>query len=361
MGKKGTKDLTVGNPLKVIISFMLPIFFGILFQSFYSLVDSIIVGQTLGKDALAAVGATNSVTFLIIGFCNGTASGFSIPVAQRFGAKDENGVQKFIANSIRLSIVVSAIVTVAVCFLCMQILEMMHTPDNIIKAAYAYLIVIFAGIPFTFFYNLFSGIIRAMGDSKTPVIMLVLGSAINIVLDLFFIIVLGTGVEGAAYSTVISQLIAMIGCIIALINKFNILQISKENRRSDAQCKKTLLYMGMPMGLQYSVTAIGSVILQVAINGLGSDHVAAFTAGCKIGMFVCAMYEALGGTMATYGGQNLGQRDWTGFLEVCVMAYWLVLLIRFLYVFSLIFLLINWYYYFWMQMKHKLFIMQPCF
>lgn len=308
MEKKGTKDLTVGNPMKVILGFMIPVFFGILFQSFYNLMDSVIVGQTLGKDALAAVGATGPITFLIIGFCNGTASGFSIPVAQRFGAKDEKGVQKFISNGIKLSIAVSVVITAIVCILCMPILEMMKTPDNIIQDSYLYLMIIFIGIPFTIFYNLFAGIIRAMGDSKTPVIMLIISSVLNIALDIFFIVVLQTGVEGAAYATVISQAVSVSGCAYVIIKRYNLFGFDAECKKVDTHCMKNLLGMGMPMGLQYSVTAIGSVILQTAVNSLGSDYVASITAGCKIGMFVCAMFEALGITMSTFGGQNLGAR-----------------------------------------------------
>ena len=189
-----TKDLTVGNPLKLIIGFAIPIFFGILFQQFYGLVDTMIVGRTLGVDALAAVGATGSITFLVIGLCNGIASGFAIPVAQRFGAKDERGLKRVLANSVYLGIVISVVVTVIVVAMCRSILEFMNTPENIIDNAYAYLIVVFAGIPITFFYNLFSGFMRSLGDSKTPVLFLISGCAINIFLDYFLIVTIGMGV-----------------------------------------------------------------------------------------------------------------------------------------------------------------------
>jgi len=308
MAKNGTKDLTCGKPFGLIVSFTIPIFMGILFQQFYNLMDTMIVGQILGKEALSAVGATGSVMFMILGFCNGTASGFAIPIAQRFGAKDEKGVQKCTINSIWLSGIVSVVMTLIVSFLCRDILELMNTPENIINRSYAYLIVIFLGIPITFFYNLFSGIIRSLGDSKTPVVFLVLASVINIVLDVVLIKYVGMGVEGAAYATIISQFIAMLGCGIYMIKKFPILHMEKEERKPDSHCMKQLIYMGMPMGLQYSITAIGSVILQTAVNGLGSDAVAALTAGSKLGMFICALYEALGSTMATFGGQNVGAK-----------------------------------------------------
>lgn len=303
-----TKDLTVGSPLKLIIGFAIPIFFGILFQQFYGLVDTMIVGRTLGVDALAAVGATGSITFLVIGLCNGIASGFAIPVAQRFGAKDERGLKRALANSVYLGIVISVLVTIIVVSLCRSILEVMNTPANIIDAAYSYLIVVFVGIPITFFYNLFSGFMRSLGDSKTPVIFLIFGCIINIFLDYFLIVSVGMGVEGAGYATVISQLLTAIGSGIYMYRKFPVVHMSREDRSFDGHTSLQLCYMGFPMGLQYSITAIGSVILQTSVNGLGSSYVAAMTAGCKIAMFAVPMIDALGSTMATYAGQNVGAR-----------------------------------------------------
>lgn len=308
MKEKNTKDLTVGSPLKLIIGFSIPIFLGMLFQQFYSVVDTMIVGQTLGVEALAAVGATGSITFMVIGFCNGIASGFAIPVAQRFGAKDEKGLKRTIANSVYLGIVFSVIITFFVTRYCRDILEFMKTPDDIIQGAYAYLIVIFLGIPITFFYNLFSGIMRSMGDSKTPVLFLILASLINIVLDVFFILRFGTGVEGAAYATVISQFVAALGSGIFMVKKYPVLHMTSKERAVDSHCMMQLCYMGLPMGLQYSITAVGSVILQTAVNGLGSTAVASTTSGCKIACFFLVMFDALGSTMATYGGQNVGAR-----------------------------------------------------
>lgn len=308
MGENKTKDLTVGSPFKLIIGFTIPIFLGMLFQQFYSVVDTMIVGQTLGVEALAAVGATGSVTFMVIGFCNGIASGFAIPVAQRFGAKDEKGLKRAVANSIYLGIVFSVIITVIVAFFCRTILICMKTPDDIIQGAYAYLIVIFLGIPVTFFYNLFSGIMRSMGDSRTPVVFLILASFVNIVLDIAFIMGLGTGVEGAAYATVISQFAAALGSGIHMVRKYPALHMTSKERAVDSHCMMQLCYMGLPMGLQYSITAVGSVILQTAVNGLGSAAVASMTSGCKIACFFLVMFDALGSTMATYGGQNVGAK-----------------------------------------------------
>ncbi len=308
MAKDSTKKLTEGKPMKLILGFMFPILIGMLFQQFYSLVDTIIVGKTLGVSALAAVGSTGSVTFLTIGFCNGVASGFAIPVAQRFGAEDEEGVRRYVSNSMWLAIVLAVVMTVVVSVFCRQILVLMQTPEDILEEAYDYLFFIFLGIPVTYLYNLTSGIIRSLGDSKTPVYFLLIASAINIALDLIFIMVLGTGVEGAAYATVISQLVSGVLCLIFMIKKFTILRMQKGDWKLRRREASKLLSMGLPMGLQYSITAIGSVILQTSVNMLGSAAVAAVTASGRLGNFFAVFYEAIGSTMATYGGQNVGAK-----------------------------------------------------
>lgn len=308
MSKANTKDLTVGDPFKLILSFSIPIFFGILFQQFYNVMDTMIVGKTLGVDALAAVGATGSVMFMILGFCTGVASGFAIPIAQRFGARDEHGMKKAIANSLWLSLFFSIVITVAVSLLCHQILQWMNTPSNIVKDSYQYLIIIFIGIPITFFYNMFSCIIRALGDSKTPLYFLVLSSVLNIGLDLILIVIFHMGVAGAGYATVFSQGVSMVLCGIYMMKKYDVLKMTKEERKIDIHDMGILCGMGIPMGLQYSITAIGSVILQTAVNGLGSTAVAAMTSGGKISLFFCAPFDALGTAMATYGGQNVGAK-----------------------------------------------------
>lgn len=308
MEDKKVKDLTVGSPLKLIVGFTIPIFLGMMFQQFYSFIDTMIVGQTLGVSALAAVGSTGSITFLILGFCIGIASGFAIPVAQRFGAKDEKGLKLAIANGVYMGIILSIIVTLLVTTLCRPILEFLNTPADIIDGAYDYLIVVLWGIPVLFFYNLFSGIMRSMGDSRTPVFFLIMASILNIILDYAFILGLGTGVEGAAYATVISQFIAAVLSGIYMLKKYSVVHMTKYERRWNFQCVMQLMYMGVPMGMQYSITAIGSVILQTAVNGLGSDAVASVTAGCKIACFFLVIFDALGSTMATYSGQNMGAK-----------------------------------------------------
>ena len=296
------KDMTKGSPMKLILGFSIPLLFGFLFQQFYNLVDTVIVGRFLGTDNLAAVGATGSVNFLIIGFCMGICSGFSIPVSHKFGAGDPVGMRRVVANCVWLTLGFALLMTVLTTVLCRPILVMMKTPGNILDAAYSYIWVIFLGIPVTFLYNMTSGVIRALGDSRTPVIFLVMSSFLNIGLDLFFIITLQWGVQGAAWATVISQGVSGLCCLLFMIRKFEILRIQRGEWAPDRHLMGVLCGMGVPMGLQYSITAIGSVILQSATNTLGSDAVAAVTAAGKISGFLACPFDAMGSTMATYGG-----------------------------------------------------------
>lgn len=308
MAKSATKDMTVGSPMRLILGFSVPLLLGFLFQQFYSMVDTVIVGKFLGVNALAAVGSTGSVNFMVIGFCMGVCNGFAIPIAHKFGAGDETGLRRFVANSVWLSAAFALVMTAAACLLCRHILIWMKTPEDIIDEAYRYIIVIFIGIPATYLYNLLSGIIRSLGDSKTPVIFLTLSSFLNILLDLFLIRVIPMGVSGAAWATVISQAVSGVLCLFYMRKKFEILKIRREEWKPEGHLMLTLCNMGIPMGLQYSITAIGSVILQSAVNTLGSVAVASVTAGSKIAMFFCCPFDAMGSTMATYGGQNAGAK-----------------------------------------------------
>lgn len=303
-----TNDLTEGPVTGQLLSFAIPVLLGALFQQFYNLVDTAIVGRTIGVEALAAVGATGSITFLIIGFCNGMCSGFAIPIAQRFGAKDVKNLHKSVFNSIVLGAVMAIAVTIVTALLCMNILLWMNTPDNIIKMSYDYLLVIFLGIPVTIFYNLFAGIIRALGDSKTPLYFLIFSSVLNIALDYAMIVGLGMGTGGAGLATVLAQLIAAILCGIVMVRKYTILHMTRDELHTDREEIVHLLGMGLPMGLQYSITAIGSILLQTSINGLGSDYVAANTSAGRISLFCMQVFDALGVAMATFAGQNIGAK-----------------------------------------------------
>ncbi len=306
--QSAVKDLTIGDPLKLILGFALPLFGGMLFQQFYSLVDTLIVGRFLGVKALAGVGDTGSITFMIIGFCMGVCNGFTIPISQRFGAKDYADMRRFLSHAIYVSFVFTVIMTVFCSLFCRQILQAMNTPDDIFDYAYDYLIIIFLGIPTNFLYNLFSGAIRALGDSKAPVLFLVVSSVVNIALDLFLILVIPMGVAGAAIATVISQAVSGLLALFYTVKKVEILRIQRDEWQFKPYYIKILLAMGVPMGLQYSITAIGSVVLTTAVNGLGSMYVAAQTAAGRVSNFFCTPYDALGSTMATYGGQNVGAK-----------------------------------------------------
>lgn len=321
MAGSASKDLTQGSPMKLILAFFVPLMFGMLFQQFYSMMDTIIVGKFLGVQALAAVGSTGSVNFMVIGFCMGICNGFAIPVAQRFGAKDYHYLRKYVANGIFLAAGLAAVMTITVCLLCKNILRWMHTPSDILQGAYNYIFVIFLGIPVIYLYNFLSGIIRSLGDSKSPLMFLIISSLLNIALDLVMILMFEMGVAGAAWATVISQGISGILCLIYIRKRYEVLRIAGDEWRVDAECMKKLCNMGIPMGLQYSITAIGSVILQTAVNTLGSMAVASVTAANKVGMFFCCPFDAMGSTMSTYAGQNLGagklKRVTKGLMSCC--------------------------------------------
>lgn len=306
MNESKTKNLTSGNPMKLIINFAFPLLIGFLFQQLYSMADAIIVGRTLGTDSFGAVGATGAVHFLIIGFCIGVCNGFVIPVAQKFGAGDIKALKKFVGNSLILSGIFSITMTIIVSFFAMDILKLMKFPPSYIQESYDYIIVIFIGIPIIYLYNLLSGYLRSVGDSKTPLIFLTIASVLNVILDLFFIIGLGSGVEGAAWATVISQAVSGILCVIYLFRNFPVLRVSSSDFKLEKKYVLILCNSGIPMGLQYSITAIGSVILQTAVNSLGPSSVAAVAAATKISIFFFCPFDALGVTMASYSGQNVG-------------------------------------------------------
>ena len=311
-----SKDMTVGAILPLLFNFTMPLLLGNLLQQTYSLVDAAIVGKFLGIHALASVGASTSVIFLILGFCNGCCGGFGIPVAQKFGAHDYRTMRRLVAVSLKLAGIMSVVITLLTCLLCSSILEWMQTPANIFDDAYSYLLITFIGIPCTFYYNLLSSIFRALGDSKTPFWFLLFSTVLNILLDLLCIVVLEWGVAGAALATVFSQGVSAGLCYYYMYRKFEILRTTPADRRFRPELARQLIYIGTPMGLQFSITAIGSIMLQSSNNALGTACVAAFTAAMRVKMFFLCMLESLGIAMATYCGQNYGAgkplRIWQG-------------------------------------------------
>ena len=322
------KEMTAGRIFPQLFYFTLPLLMGNLLQQTYSLVDAAIVGRFLGIDSLAAVGASSSVVFLILGFCNGCCGGFGIPVAQKFGARDYATMRRCVVVSLQLAAAMSLILAVVTGILCDDILRLMRTPDNIFDGAYIYLLITFLGIPCTFFYNLLSSIIRALGDSKTPFWFLLFSAVLNIVLDLFTILTLGWGVAGAAIATVFSQGLSAVLCYVYMMRRFDILRTTPAERRFSWPIARILLGIGVPMGLQFSITAIGSIMLQSANNALGTACVAAFTAAMRIKMFFMCPFESLGIAMATFAGQNYGagrpERILQGVKAAALMAlaYW---------------------------------------
>ena len=295
-----------GNPARLIISFMLPVLAGNIFQQFYNVVDSVIVGQFLGVNALAAVGSTGSVVFLVWGLVTGLTSGFSVILAQQFGAGDKKGLCRYEGASVWLCGVIGILMTVILMLGLNPILRLMNTPDEIFGETRAYLGVLFAGILITFAYNMLAGMLRALGDSKTPLLFLVIASILNIVLDIVFILYCNTGVAGAAYATLIAQAVSALLCVRHIAKKYEILKISRQDIHCSVSSAKKLLNVGIPMGLQFSITAIGTMIVQAALNGLGPVYIAGFSAAGKIGNIATQPFPSLGVAMATYTGQNMG-------------------------------------------------------
>ncbi len=318
-----SKEMTSGPCLPLIFNFTLPLLLGNMLQQTYSLIDAAIVGKFLGINALASVGASTSVVFLILGFCNGCCGGFGIPVAQKFGARDYVSMRRLVSVSLKLAGMMSVGIALITCLLCAFILRTMQTPENIFQDAYWYLLITFIGVPCTFFYNLLSSIIRALGDSKTPFWFLLFSTILNVLLDLLCILVFHWGVAGAAIATVFSQGVSAVLCYFYMYRKFEILRMQLADKRFRPELARQLIFVGVPMGLQFSITAIGSIMLQSANNALGTACVAAFTAAMRIKMFFLCMLESLGIAMATFCGQNYGagkpERIWTGVKAASLM------------------------------------------
>lgn len=306
MAKSATKDMTEGKPVQLILAFMIPVLCGNLFQNFYNIVDSMIVGRFLGVDALASVGSTTSLNFLVVGWIIGMTSGFGILLSQAYGARDEKKLRHYTAMSMYLCIALAVIMTVGLLAANKTILHLMNTPDKIFNDTSLYIAIIYAGLPVTILYNMLSSIARALGDSKTPLYFLILSSVLNVGLDILFVAVLPFGVAGAAYATVFSQGVAAVLCLFYVWKKYEVIHFGKEERRISGRSIRVLLTMGIPMALQFSITAIGTMIVQSALNLLGSMYIASYAATMKIQNITMQVYVALGASIATYAGQNYG-------------------------------------------------------
>ena len=299
-------DMTTGNPMKIILNFTLPIFLGNVFQQFYNMADAVIVGKFVGNKALAAVGSTGTIMFLIYGFVVGMTAGFTVPTAQKFGAGDMKGMRRTVAGAGVLSLVVGALLTMLFMLFMKPLLTLMNTPSDIFKDAYGYIMIISGGIMAQMLYNLLSSILRAIGNSKNPLSFLIISALLNILLDLLFIVGFHMGAAGAAVATIIAQGVSGILCLIYIIAKIPVLHLNRNDLHAGKDVYGIQLKIGLPMALQYSITAIGSMMVQSSLNILGSTLVAAFTAAGKIEQVVTQAYVAMGTTMATYSAQNMG-------------------------------------------------------
>ena len=304
--KSAQNDMTVGNPMKIIFGFTLPIFIGNVFQQFYNMADAVIVGKFVGNKALAAVGSTGTIMFLIYGFVVGMTAGFTVLTAQKFGAGDMKGMRKTVAGAGILSFVVGALLTILFMAFMKPLLILMNTPSDIFADAYSYIMIVSGGILAQMLYNLLSSVLRALGNSKLPLVFLIISALLNIVLDLVFIVGFGMGAKGAAVATVIAQGVSGILCLFYIIAKIPILHLKREDLDVGSTIYKNQLRIGVPMALQYSITAIGTMMVQSSLNILGSTLVAAYTAAGKIEQVVTQAYVAMGTTMATYAAQNMG-------------------------------------------------------
>ena len=306
MGKSTTNDMTVGSPVKLIIQFMIPMCLGNIFQQFYNIADSIIAGQFIGVNALAAIGSTGSLMFFVTGWLNGLTSGFAILVSQLFGAKKYDEMRHYVAMSIYLTAAFTIAMTVGFEIANAPILRMMNTPDEVIGDVIKYMAIIYAGLIVTAAYNALSSFLRALGDSKSPLYFLIISALLNIVLDIVFIVCFGMGVEGCAYATVIAQGISALLCLVYIKKKMPLLHLEKKNFTASVNSFKRLLALGIPMGLQFSITAIGTIIVQGAVNVYGAVHMAGFSAAGKLQNIVTTIFVAFGATAATFVGQNRG-------------------------------------------------------
>ena len=301
MSKTTINDMTIGSPAKLIIKFMIPMCLGNLFQQFYNVVDSIVAGQFLGVQALAAIGSTGSLMFFVIGWLNGLTSGFAIMVAQSFGAKQYDRMRHYVAMSIYLSVAFALVMTIGFSVANEQILRLMNYSDEIMPSVKGYM-----GLLVTVAYDALSAFLRALGDSRSPLYFLMISAGINVVLDIVLIVVMGMGVEGCAYATVIAQAISALLCFIYICKKFPILRLKKTDFQIALKSLGKLLGLGIPMALQFSITAIGTIIVQGAINIYGENCMAGFSAAGKLQNIFMTVFVAFGATIATYVGQNRG-------------------------------------------------------
>ena len=299
------RNMTEGKPMKQIFMLALPLMFGNAFQLMYTMVDAIVVGRGVGVDALAALGSADWLNWLVLSLATGFAQGFSILFAQNFGADDHKALRKSVGNSIVLSVLIAAAVTVISLFAAKPVLRLMNTPEAIIGNAVSYLYIIFAGIMVVMAYNFAASLLRALGDGRTPLVAMVIASVINIILDLVFVLVFSWGIIGAAVATVIAQIFSFIFCLIRILN-IDFLKLSPDDLKLDGKLCAKLIGLGAPVALQNAIIAVGGIVVQTVINGFGVVFVAGITATNKFYGLIELAAIAFGYSMTTYMGQNMG-------------------------------------------------------
>lgn len=303
-----TNDMTVGSPVRLILQFMIPVFLGNVFQQLYNIADSIVAGQFLGVNALAAIGSVGSLMFFVTGWINGMTSGFAVLVSQWFGAKRYDRMRHYVAMSVYLSVAIALLMTLGLSIANEPILRLMNSPENLMPDVKAYMGIIYAGILITVMYNALAGFLRALGDSRSPLYFLMISGVINVILDIVFIVYFHMGVSGCAYATVIAQAVSALLCLIYIIKRYPILHLKREDIRVSFHSFGKLLALGIPMGLQFSITAIGTIIVQSAVNMYGAAYIAGYAAAGKLQNITSTVFVAFGATIATYVGQNHGAR-----------------------------------------------------
>ncbi len=299
-------DMTKGKPSALIIRFIIPLIIGNVFQQLYNMADTIIVGQFVGVKALAAVGATGTIMFLILGFMQGLTTGFTVLSSQRYGAGDIEGLKRSVGISAVLSIASTIVMTLASVLGMDALLRLMRTPADIFEMSRTYIVIICLGMGCTVLYNLMASILRAVGNSRIPLYFLIVSAVTNIALDLAFILYFHMGVAGAAWATVISQGFSGLLCLLYVAKKVEVLKIGWRDLKPDLHLMWLEFSIGFPMAFQFSITAVGTIMVQAALNMLGSMAVAAYTAASKVEQLVTQPFVAMGMTMATYAGQNRG-------------------------------------------------------
>ena len=309
-----TRDMTTGKPAGLLLSFALPLMAGNICQQLYTMVDTMVVGQVLGVEALASLGAADWLNWLVLGIIMGFTQGFSILISQRFGAEDQDGLRKVTAMSTLLSAVIAVVVTVSSLLLAEPVLRLLNTPDNVLPGSLSYLRIIFSGSVIVTTYNMMASILRAMGDSRTPLYAMLVASVVNIGLDLLFVMGFHWGIPGAAAATVIAQGCSCLFCL-AVLRRMTVLRMTKTDWHPDGCLCRRLFQLGLPMAFQNTVIAVGGLVIQFVINGFGFLFVAGFTATNKLYGLLELAATSFGFPMATYAGQNLGAKKYRRICE----------------------------------------------